>query len=151
MTDVLRDRDGAFPPEVTYELDYRQVRGWHLVIMRGLLLDDAVPALQLCLDTVLAEELEPRVLVDVARIDAISADCLFVIAATDREIAHRGGELRLVLDDVSTLQAIREAGLSGRFHINRYVGDVVGAVPGLDEVGRGSRRKANAHRFTAGL
>ena len=46
----------------------------------------------------------------------------------------------LVVDGVAVLQAIRAAGFAGRFEIHRYVGDIVGAVPGLDEGGRGRRR-----------
>ena len=120
-------------------LTHQIVRGWDLVIVRGELTPASAPVLTSMLDSIL-DGGGQRVIVDIARASTIAAAAIQPLARVDVELKARGGELRLVVDGVAALHAIREAGLSGRFEIHRYVGDIVGAVAGLDEGGRGKRR-----------
>ena len=120
-------------------LTHQLVRGWHLVVVRGDLTVHSSQTLAEMLDSIVAAG-GTRVIVDLARASTVEADCMHELAATDRVLRERAGVLRLVIDGVATLHAIRIAGLTGRFEIHRYVGDIVGAVPGLDEGGRGMRR-----------
>jgi hypothetical protein len=91
------------------------------------------------LDSIVADG-EQLLIVDIARATKISPEVVKPLARVDTTLRGRGGDFRLVVDGVAALHAIREAGLSGRFEIHRYVGDIVGAVAGLDEGGRGRRR-----------
>jgi hypothetical protein len=120
-------------------LTHLLVRGWHLVVVRG----DATAECGLMLRDVLNLILSAGgtlIIVDLARTSAVAPECVRRLAPVDVELRARGGDLRLVVDGVGALHAIRAAGLSGRFEIHRYVGDIVGAVAGLDEGGRGRRR-----------
>src|SRR5690348_12736412 len=123
-------------------LTHLVVRGWHLVVVRGdataeygVMLRDVLNAILTAGDTL--------IIVDLARTSTVAPEYIRRLAPVDVELRARGGDLRLVVDGVGALHAIREAGLSGRFEIHRYVGDIVGAVAGLDEGGRGHRRAFN--------
>lgn len=120
-------------------ITHRVVRGWHLVIVCGELSAASTPALTTMLDSIVADG-DQSLIIDIARAWTISPEALKPLAQVDTTLRGRGGDLRLVVDGVAALHAIREAGLSGRFEIHRYVGDIVGAVAGLDEGGRGRRR-----------
>jgi len=115
------------------------VRDWHLFVVRGDITGHAchvvTEAIDKCVTTGAA-----RHIIDLARVSAIKPSCIEALARIDRQLRHAGGDLRLVVDGVAVLQAIRHAGLSGHFEIHRYVGDIVGAVAGIDESGRGKRR-----------
>ncbi len=124
----------------TFDIAAQTIRGWYLVIAQGDLTSDGASTLIACVDTGI-ESGRDRIVVDLARITEVSPSCMAALARVDSAVRATGGDLRLVVDGVVALQAIREAGLSGRFHINRYVGDIVGAVAGLDEGGRGARRR----------
>lgn len=115
------------------------VHGWELIIVDGDLHDSDVDGVRDALGGVLAAGAS-HVIVDLVGVRAAGPQCLNVLAEADRQLRSAGGELRLVIDGVPLLHAIREAGLSGRFVINRYIGDIVGAVAGIDEGGRGRRR-----------
>jgi anti-anti-sigma regulatory factor len=123
-------------------LTHQLVRGWHLLVVRGdATVDDGTPFVSM-LDATIAAGAR-RLIVDLARVRAIGAQTIAAIAHSDRALRASNGDLRLVVDGVAVLQAIRAAGLSGRFEIHRYVGDIVGAVAGLDERGRGKRGGSN--------
>jgi anti-anti-sigma regulatory factor len=125
----------------TLALTHQIVRGWHLLVVRGNATVEGGSPFIAMLDAAVAAGAR-RLIVDLARVRAIGAHTITTIALSDRALRAANGELRLVVDGVAVLQAIREAGLSGRFEIHRYVGDIVGAVAGLDERGRGKRRGA---------
>ncbi len=120
-------------------ITHRTVRGWQLVIVCGDVSAASSPALTAMLDSIVADG-EQLLIVDIARATKISPEVVKPLARVDTTLRGRGGDFRLVVDGVAALHAIREAGLSGRFEIHRYVGDIVGAVAGLDEGGRGRRR-----------
>jgi hypothetical protein len=120
-------------------ITHRVVRGWHLVIVCGDVSTASSPALTAMLDSIVADD-EKWLIVDIARAATISPEVVKPWARLDTTLRCRGGDFRVVVDGVAALHAIREAGLSGRFEIHRYVGDIVGAVAGLDEGGRGRRR-----------
>jgi len=125
----------------TLALTHQIVRGWHLLVVRGnATVEGGAPFIAM-LDTAIAAGAR-RLIIDLARVRAVGVNTIAAIARNDRALRAASGELRLVVDGVAVLQAIREAGLSGRFEIHRYVGDIVGAVAGLDERGRGKRRGA---------
>jgi anti-anti-sigma factor len=128
-----------------FDLTHQVVRGWHLVVARGDLDAEAAVSLRSLLESI-ASDGGSRIILDVARADTITADCVRALAAIDAQLRQVSGDLRLVVDGVAVLHAIREAGLSGRFEVHRYVGDIVGAVPGLDEGGRGKRRDTAPRR-----
>lgn len=120
-------------------LTHQVVRGWHLLVVRGdATVDDGASFVSM-LDATIAAGAR-RLIVDLARVRAIGLQTIAAIAHSDRTLRAANGDLRLVVDGIAVLQAIRTAGLSGRFEIHRYVGDIVGAVAGLDERGRGKRR-----------
>lgn len=123
-------------------LTHLLVRGWHLVVVRGEATADYGAMLRDVLNTILATG-GTLIIVDLARTSTVTPEYIRRLAPVDVELRARGGDLRLVVDGVGALHAIREAGLSGRFEIHRYVGDIVGAVAGLDEGGRGHRRAFN--------
>lgn len=125
-------------------LTHQLVRGWHLIVIRGDLGAAGLPILLRRLHDV--EASGGKVIVDLARCTSVSTDCIEPLFTADRLVRRAGGELMLVVDGVAALQAIREAGFAGRFEIHRYVGDIVGAVPGLDEGGRGRRRDMTLRR-----
>jgi anti-anti-sigma regulatory factor len=124
----------------SYEVTHQVVRGWHLFIMRGEVSSAAGSTVVEILEKSVAEG-ATALIVDLARTSSVDPWFVTELARVDREVRASGGDLRLVVDGVAVLQAIRAAGLSGRFEIHRYVGDIVGAVPGLDEGGRGKRRE----------
>jgi anti-anti-sigma factor len=124
--------------DASCNLSHLIVRGWHLVVVRGEMGSSSVPTLQRVLDGALADG--GKMIVDLARCSAITAECVEALFTANKTLRKTGGEFMLVVDGVAVLQAIRAAGFAGRFEIHRYVGDIVGAVPGLDEGGRGRRR-----------
>ena len=123
-------------------LTHLVVRGWHLVVVRGEATAECGVMLRDVLNAILSAG-GTLIIVDLARTSTVAPEYIRRLAPVDVELRARGGDLRLVVDGVGTLHAIREAGLSGRFEIHRYVGDIVGAVAGLDEGGRGHRRAFN--------
>lgn len=124
--------------DASCNLSHLVVRGWHVVVVRGELGDSAMPIVSGILDDVATNA--GKVIVDLARCSGIATQSVDALLAADRAARKRGGQFMLVVDGIAVLQAIRAAGCAGRFEIHRYVGDIVGAVPGLDEVGRGNRR-----------
>jgi anti-anti-sigma regulatory factor len=132
---VVTSRTG----DAMFDITHYVVRGWQLFVMRGDITGDAGPTLTEAVDGCVAAG-APRCIVDLARVSAVSPSCMKELAVVDRRLRDAAGDFRLVVDGVAVLQAIREAGLSGRFEIHRYVGDIVGAVAGIDERGRGKRR-----------
>ena len=125
----------------TFDVTHYAVRDWQLFVVRG---DITGKACEILLE-VLRESVDTgstKLIVDLARVNAADAVCIQELGQLDRRLRPTGGDLRLVVVGVAVLQAIRLAGLSGRFEIHRYVGDIVGAVPGIDEGGRGRRRGA---------
>ncbi len=128
----------------TFDVTHYAVRGWQLFVVRG---DIRGAACDMVLDRLTAsvESGATRLIVDLSRVNAVEPQCVQALAGLDRQLRSAGGDLRLVVDGVAVLQAIRLAGLSGRFEIHRYVGDIAGAVAGIDEGGRGRRRGALQH------
>lgn len=125
----------------SFDVTHYAVRGWQLFVGRG---DIRGTACHVVID-VLRKSVDDgslKLIVDLARVNAVEPTCVQELAKLDRELRHSSGDFRLVVDGVAVLQAIRLAGLSGRFEIHRYVGDIVGAVAGIDEGGRGRRRGA---------
>ncbi|MGH8889593.1 MAG: STAS domain-containing protein [Acidothermaceae bacterium] len=129
--------DSASHQAVTFT--HQLVRDWHLLVIRGDLTVDQGAPLTAVLQPMIAAGVR-RLIIDLARTTAIDETAIHEIAGLDRSLRREGGELRLVVDGVAVLQAMRAAGLSGHFEIHRYVGDIIGAVAGLDEGGRGRRR-----------
>jgi anti-anti-sigma regulatory factor len=121
------------------ELTHRLVRGWHLVVVRGDLTAESGQSLTAMLDAIVGAGGQ-RIIVDLARAATVASECMLALTKANLALRAIEGDLRLVVDGVAVLHAIRAAGLSGRFEIHRYVGDIVGAVAGLDEGGRGKRR-----------
>ena len=132
----------------TFDVAHYAVRGWQLFVVRGDIRDDACGVVVDVLDKTV-DAGSARLIVDLARVNAIEPSCVRELARVDRQLRPAGGDFRLVVDGVAVLQAIRLAGLSGRFEIHRYVGDIVGAVPGIDESGRGRRRGGMPSSVTA--
>lgn len=124
--------------DASCNLSHLIVRGWHLVVVRGEMGGSSVGVLQRVLDGASADG--GKMIVDLARCSAITTECVEALFTANKTLRKTGGEFMLVVDGVAVLQAIRAAGFAGRFEIHRYVGDIVGAVPGLDEGGRGRRR-----------
>jgi anti-anti-sigma regulatory factor len=122
-----------------FEVLHQVVRGWHLFVVRGEIADADVDAFADVIDSGVATGARD-VIVDLARASAVSAACMTRLLAIDRRLRSVDGDLRLVVDGVAVLHAIRAANLTGCFQIHRYVGDIVGAVPGLYEGGRGRRK-----------
>lgn len=125
----------------TFDITHYAVRGWQLFVVRG---DIRGNACDVVIDVLskTVDDGSTKLIVDLARVNAVDPSCIEELRRIDRRLRPTGGDLRLVVDGVAVLQAIRLAGLSGRFEIHRYVGDIVGAVPGIDEGGRGRRRGA---------
>jgi anti-anti-sigma factor len=123
----------------TFDVTHYVVRGWQLFVVRGEIDGGACQVVTNVIDKSSADG-ETKLIVDLARVDAVSPSCIRELARIERQLREAGGDLRLVVDGVAVLQAIRQAGLGGRFEIHRYVGDIVGAVAGIDETGRGKRR-----------
>jgi len=122
---------------------HQLVRDWHLLVVRGDLTVDNGAPLTGVLQPMVAAGVR-RLIIDLARTTAIDGPAIHEIAGLHMALRREGGELRLVVDGVAVLHAMRAAGLSGQFEIHRYVGDIVGAVEGLDEGGRGRRRSSPA-------
>jgi anti-anti-sigma regulatory factor len=122
-----------------FDVTHYVVRDWQLFIVRGDITGDAWQVVTDAVDKSVVTG-ATRHIVDLARVSAVNPLCVEALARIDRQLRRAGGDLRLVVDGVAVLQAIRQAGLSGRFEIHRYVGDIVGAVAGIDERGRGKRR-----------
>ena len=116
----------------------RTIHGWELIVADGDLTEAALDPLRTAVNAAV-ESGADHVVIDLVGVRSATSACLHVLADTDAQLRGRRGELRLVIDGVPLLHAIREAGLSGRFLINRYVGDIVGGVAGIDEDGRGRR------------
>lgn len=132
---VVRDSQDHRGVALTHQI----VRGWHLIVVHGdLNVEDGEPLAAMLAPVTTLNPV--KVIVDLARVSAINPERVHALAAANRAIRAAAGEFCLVVDGVAVLQAIRAAGLSGRFEIHRYVGDIVGAVAGLDEGGRGKRR-----------
>jgi anti-anti-sigma regulatory factor len=123
----------------TFDITHYTVRGWKLFVVRGDLRSGACDVLLDVLREATGDG-SGKLIVDLARVTAVDPPCVTELARIDQRLRHSGGDFRLVVDGVAVLQAIRAAGLSGRFEIHRYVGDIVGAVAGIDEGGRGRRR-----------
>jgi anti-anti-sigma regulatory factor len=128
------------------EITRQFVRGWHLFVARGEVSAEASSAAAEIVEKSVRDG-ATALIVDLARTTSVDPRFVTELAQVERTVRRSGGDLRLVVDGVGVLQAIRAAGLSGRFEIHRYVGDIVGAVPGLDEGGRGKRR-SNVTRAT---
>jgi anti-anti-sigma regulatory factor len=122
-----------------FDVTHYVVRDWQLFVVRGDITGDAYHMVTNAIDKSVAAG-ATRHIIDLARGSAVNPSCIEALARIDRQLRRAGGDLRLVVDGVAVLQAIRQAGLSGRFEIHRYVGDIVGAVAGIDESGRGKRR-----------
>jgi anti-anti-sigma factor len=122
-----------------FDVTHYVVHDWQLFVVRGEIDGDACQVVGDVIEKGAANG-EAHVIVDLARVVAVSPSCIRELARIERQVRAAGGDLRLVVDGVAVLQAIRQAGLSGRFEIHRYVGDIVGAVAGIDETGRGKRR-----------
>ena len=123
----------------TFDITHYTVRGWQLFVVRGDIRGNACHAVLDVLRDSLAGG-STKLIVDLARVIAVDPSCIEELRRIDRQLRPAGGDFRLVVDGVAVLQAVRLAGLSGRFKIHRYAGDIVGAVPGIDESGRGRRR-----------
>lgn len=133
----------------SFDVTHYAVRGWQLFVVRGDLIGRAGDTVAELVDSTVTGGAS-RVIVDLARVGAIDPACMKQFARIDRQLRAGEGDFRLVIDGVSVLQAIRQAGLGGRFEIHRYVGDIVGAVAGIDESGRGKRRGGIARPGSAG-
>jgi anti-anti-sigma regulatory factor len=122
-----------------FDLTQYTVGGWQLFVVRGDITGDGYRLVTEIVESGAASGAD-KIIVDLARVSAITPSCVQELARIDRQLRGAKGDFRLVVDGVAVLQAIRQAGLSGRFEIHRFVGDIVGAVPGIDERGRGKRR-----------
>ncbi len=123
----------------TFDVTHYAVRSWQLFVVRGDVRGNACDVVTQALDESVSSG-ATKLIVDLARVNAVEPSCIQEIGRIDRQLRREDGDFRLVVDGVAVLQAIRQAGLSGRFEIHRYVGDIVGAVAGIDESGRGRRR-----------
>jgi len=124
------------PPSASGCVKELSVAGWSVFVVSGDLTRDA--ALEVA-DPLFASDRPPFAVVDITSAGSLTAEGLGVLAGLD-DLAHdRGGDFRLVVDAIPHLSAIRLAGFSGRFNLCRFVGDIVGAVDGIDEERRGKR------------
>ena len=122
-----------------FDVTHYVVGGWQLFVVRGDVTGGACRAVTEAIGSCVTAG-ATRLIVDLARVSAVDPSFVKELGRVDRQLRDADGDMRLVVDGVAVLQAIRQAGLSGRFEIHRYVGDIVGAVAGIDESGRGKRR-----------
>lgn len=130
-----RDDDGV--------VSRQRVHGWEVLVVHGVMTDDAANAVHESVEEIARER--GALIIDLSRARAVSAAFFRILHQLSERVFASGGDVRLVVESVEALRTIREAGLSGQFRMHRYVGDVLGAVAGVDERGRAARRaKASA-------